>query len=106
MELSPSQRRLLIQYREARRRPKSLGSLLRPGLPRLLILIALVTFAAYNGPPKAAWFVGGLAAGGVLRQLGMTIQGRRLLPLTLEIIDWAKVDRLLDGDEPSRGGGA
>ncbi|WP_165251590.1 hypothetical protein [Paludisphaera soli] len=75
--------------------------MLRPALPWLLILIALVTVLALSSPAWLACFFGGFAAGGVTRHVAMVIQSRRVLPLMLDVIDWPKVDRLLDGVETS-----
>jgi hypothetical protein len=93
---------MLLQYRSARTSPKSLGHLLKPALTSFLILIILVAWGAFIFPAWLSCLVGGFALGGVVRHISMVVRARRVLPLTLAIVDWAKVDELLgesDGDE-------
>jgi hypothetical protein len=93
---------MLVQYREARDHPRTLGHILKPALPRLLILIVLVTAGAFTFPAWLACLVEGFAVGGVVRHVSMAVQARRVLPVFLKVIDWAKVDQLL-GDSDVEG---
>jgi len=99
LELTPAQRKFLTAYRDARLKPKSLAGQLKPALPRLLLLLALATILCYTATPMVACFFVGFIVGGVVRHVAIVVQARRHLPAVLDIIDWPRVDRMLDGTE-------
>ena len=66
-----------------------------PLLPRVGLSAALVIIACYVSPGFAL-FVAGLLVGAILRQAALVVHGVRALPVLLQVIDWGKVDQLLD----------
>jgi hypothetical protein len=101
VELTPIQRRILLRYRRFRDRPPTLGRILSPALPRLLILLGLILLSGYVLPTWATAFYSGVAVGGIAVQVALSVQACRVIPAFMEAMDWKKVDRLLgiDPDE-------
>lgn len=95
MELTPIQRKVLLRYRGFRDRPPSLGRILSPALPRLLILLGLVLLSGYFLPLWAMAFYSGVVVGGMAVQIALSVQACRVIPPFIESMDWKKVDRLL-----------
>jgi hypothetical protein len=95
MELTPFQRRTLEDWR----RMKPAGLTWTLGLRRLArswSMLAVAGVGVYLLFPLMWPPVAGLIAGTCLRDLGYINSARSVWPLSLEVIDWAKVDKLLD----------
>ena len=68
-------------------------------LPRFILLLAGVALVWFSGSYVFTSFVAGMVIGAVLRQLSLMVQAVNGLPLLLDVIDWNKIDRLLDEPE-------
>ena len=101
MELTPIQRKVLLRYRGFRDRPATLGRLLSPVLPRLLLLLGLIWLSSFVLPMGATAFYSGVVVGAIAVQVALLVQACRIIPVFMEVMDWKKVDRLLgiDADE-------
>lgn len=94
--LNRVQRRLLLRYRAHRHQPFTVsGHLIR------LVLLAAVSAGIFGlswslHPPKFALFIGGLLVGVLLRNVVLLFHGARVIPILFQVIDWEKVDRLLE----------
>ena len=62
----------------------------------LVVLVAL----SYIMSARLALFVGGVLIGAIVRQAALAVHAMRILPALLQVIDWGKVDQLLE--EPPR----
>lgn len=93
--LTSAQRKLLLRYREHRRKPFTLAGLLVPLLPRVALAAFLAAFS-YIVMPRFAPFLAGLLLGAILNQVAMAVRGVRVISILPEVIDWEKVDRLLE----------
>jgi hypothetical protein len=100
MILTPLQRKLLLRYRDHRQKPFTVVGLLVPLLPLVALSVGLVALSYYTFPPHVSLFIAGLLVGVLLRHVALAIHGFRLIPALLQVIDWEKVDRLLE--EPPR----
>jgi len=69
-------------------------------LPLAALSIGLVALSYYTFPPWLTLFVAGLLVGVILRNVALLFHGLRVIPGLLKVIDWGKVDRLLE--EPPR----
>jgi len=102
MELTAFQRRTLEDWR----RMKPDGLTWKMGLRRLArswSLLAALTLAACVILPQIWMLVAGLVAGTCIRDLGYVRSARAVWPVSLTVIDWAKVDELLaDGKLEAR----
>lgn len=73
--------------------------MLKRSLSRLSVLIVIgILLVAYAPEMKMTWFVVGSFAGVILRQVGISFQSARLLPVFFRIIDWRKLAELLADD--------
>ncbi len=107
MIITPAQRKVLLGYRVRRGRPVTVGGFLAGLVPVLVLSLGLVVLSGFLFPPAVAMFVAGLLVGVMLRNVALIVHGVRVLPVVLRVIDWAAVDRLLDGpprDDPGAGG--
>jgi len=95
VDLTPLRRKTLLRYRASKDRPVTMGRILAPALPHLLIMLALVTLAATSLPIGFTLFTGGMVVGRVFGVLRMAWQARQVMPAFLQVIDWDKVDQLL-----------
>ena len=94
MELTKFQRVTL----EGWRRMKTQGLTWTMGLRRLALtwaIFAALFAAIYILSPVAGQFVACVIAGAMLRDVGYIRSARRVWPVSLVVIDWAKVDELL-----------
>jgi hypothetical protein len=98
MILTPIQRKLLLRYRTFRDQPMSILRQVLLMIPMILVLASLTAFAYVAVSPALGLFMGGLGLGAILRQFGLTLQAKRVIPALIEVIDWEKVDRLLSED--------
>jgi hypothetical protein len=98
MELTAFQRKTLEGWR--RMKPHGLtwamglGRLARSWIVLLALVAAVYAVALAGGPalwPVVACFV----AGAMLRDLGYIRSARKIWPISLAVIDWTKVDELL-----------
>ncbi len=101
MILTPLQRKLLIRYHDHRHKPFTVIGLLVPILPLVALAVALVALSYYIFPQQVALFIAGLLLGVLLRNVALVFHGARVIPALLQVIDWEKLDRLLE--QPSRG---
>ena len=98
MELTAFQRRTLEDWR--RMRPD--GLTWKMGFRRLArswSLLALLSAAVYLILPQMGMLVAGLVAGTCLRDLGYIRSARAVWPVSFKVIDWTKVDELLEGSQ-------
>ena len=101
MELTAFQRKTLEDWR--RMNPEGLTWTM--GLRRLAFswsLLLALSAAVYLIFPRAWMLVAGLAAGSCLRDLGYIRSARTVWPISLRVIDWAKVDELLADSNAAR----
>ena len=77
----------------------TVGTIIKPMVPRFILLVALVVAAFYLSNPTIAVFLAGAATGAVVRQLSLVFQAVHATPLIFEVIDWDKVDQLLEADK-------
>jgi hypothetical protein len=96
MSLTRFQRKLLLKYRSHRHKPLSLFGLLLPMLPPVAIAVGVVALSAYTFPRQGTLFIAGLVVGVLLRNLALVVHGLRVIPALLEVIDWEKLDRMLE----------
>lgn len=101
MDLTPDQRKLLVQYSKLRFDPGARPGLLKPLLPMILPIAALTAVSAATLPAPVTAFAAGLGLGGILRQAALQWRARRVLPVLLEAMDWGRVADLL-GEAPPR----
>jgi len=102
MELTAFQRSTLEDWR----RMKPDGLTWTMGLRRLTrswSLLAALTIAACLILPQIWMLVAGLVAGTCIRDLGYVRSARAVWPVSLTVIDWAKVDELLGDNKPQAG---
>jgi len=69
-------------------------------LPLAALSVGLVALSYYTFPLRLTLFVAGLIVGVILRNVALLFHGVRVIPGLLQVIDWEKVDRLLE--EPPR----
>ncbi|APW59151.1 hypothetical protein [Paludisphaera borealis] len=101
MELTPLQRKFLTRYRDLREGRETLRFRLKPLLPRLAILVALIGYSAFMLPAVVTAFATGMLVGAALRQVPLTRGAKQIMPVLLDVIDWDKVDeRLGDAGRP------
>lgn len=94
MELTPFQRKTL----ESWRRMKPGGPTWGMGLRRLAPtwgLLAVLSAAVYLIRPEMWMLVVGFLVAVCLRDLGYLRSARAVWPVSLKVIDWARVDELL-----------
>ncbi len=94
MQLTAFHRRTLEDWR----RMKHHGLTWKMGLRRLArswSLLAALTAAVCIIFPQMWMLVTGLVAGSCIRDLGYVRSARAVWPISLKVIDWAKVDELL-----------
>jgi hypothetical protein len=101
MILTPLQRKLLLRYRGHRHKPFTVVELLMPILPLAALAIGPVALSYYIFPPQVTLFIAGLLVGVIVRNVAMVLHGARLIPAVLHVIDWEKLDRLLEQPSPS-----
>jgi hypothetical protein len=97
--LTSGQRKLLRKYREHRQQSFTTAGLLVQLLPRVALSAVLVA-VAYFVSEKFCLIVAGFLAGAILREVALAVHAARVLPVILRVIDWDKVDQLLE--EPAR----
>jgi hypothetical protein len=101
MIITPLQRKILLRYRAHRHKPFTVVELLTPILPLVALAVGLVALSYYTFPAQVTLFIGGLLVGALLRNLALILHGARVIPALLQVIDWEKLDRLLE--QPSQG---
>ena len=74
-----------------------------PVLARSWSLLAALALAAWLILPQIWMLVAGLVAGTCIRDLGYVRSARAVWPVSLTVIDWAKVDELLGDNKPQAG---
>lgn len=94
--LTPVQRKLLLRYRDHRHKSFTVAGLLKPLLPMAVLSVGLVVLSDYIFPLRLTLFVAGLLVGVMLRNVALLFHGVRVIPGLLQVIDWEKVDRLLE----------
>jgi hypothetical protein len=95
MQLTSFQRKTLENWR----RMKPHGLTWTIGLQTLVPKWAVLTVlgaGVYVVAPRVSLFVACVIAGAILRDLGYVRSARRVWPVSLAVIDWAKVDALLE----------
>lgn len=95
MNLTAFQRRTLEDWR----RMNPTGLTWKMGLRRLWrswSLMAALSVVAFLIFPQVWMLVAGLVAGSCLRDLGYVRSARAVWPVSFEVIDWTKVDKLLE----------
>jgi hypothetical protein len=100
MIFTPLQRKLLLRYRDHRHKPFTVVELLVPILPLMALAVGLVALSYSVFPTQVTLFIAGLLVGVLLRNVALVFHGARVMPAILEVIDWEKLDRLLE--QPSR----
>ena len=101
MILTPLQRKALIQYNKWRTDPPGIGAVVKGLLPLVLPLAVLTSASAVFLPREVTGFAAGMGVGSVLRQWNISRTSRRVVPVLLAVIDWAKVSALLGESAPS-----
>jgi hypothetical protein len=77
----------------------TVATILKPMVPRFILLIVLVVLAFYFTDRIFSVFLAGAATGAALRQLSLVAQAVHATPVIFEVIDWDKVDQLLEADK-------
>jgi hypothetical protein len=67
----------------------------------LMVLLAISIFLIWAGAPAFGWGYLGLFLGTVLRDITYFRLGRRTWPLSLDVIDWKRVQQLVDTHDQS-----
>jgi hypothetical protein len=96
MIFTPLQRKLLLRYRDHRHKPFTFVELLVPILPLMALAVGLVALSYPVFPTQVTLFIAGLLVGVLLRNVALVFHGARVMPVILEVIDWEKLDRLLE----------
>lgn len=93
-------RKVLEQYRDFHREAPRMGSLWRKSLKAHLVLLALLLLVVpitwFLEIPSIGLFTVGLTAGAILRDSAWFRRSVQFWPLLDSIIDWNKVDTLLE----------
>ncbi len=98
--LNRIQKKFLLQYRVQRHKPFTVSGHLRSLLLLGGLSGGLFGLSCYIYPPRFAFFFGGLLVGVLLRNVALLFHAARVIPVLMQVIDWEKVDRLLE--EPPR----
>ena len=102
MQLTKVQRQTLEQYKAHRGKRHGVGYFVRLNLWRYLLLVgaAVVAFflLRFLGVVGAAYILLGLVAGALLRDFGLYRQFKERWPVVEGLLDWERIDNLLNGD--------
>ena len=98
MQLTKFQRKTLENWRRMKPHGLTWTMGLQTLVPKWAILVVLGA-GVYIVSPGIARFVACFIAGAILRDLGYVRSARRVWPVSLAVIDWAKVDDLLESRE-------
>jgi hypothetical protein len=107
VNLTAHHRKLLGNYRSYHTTAPTFGSLVRQHAAALAVLAGITAGGAYLAFHTWGWlfglgcFAGGLGFGSLIRILRPLASFARLWPIIDHIVDWQKVDTLLD-QETSR----
>ena len=102
VNLTAHHRKLLGNYRSYHQTAPTFGSLLRQHAGALTILVGITVAGAYLALHSWGWtfgagcFVSGLGFGSLVRIFRPLASFARLWPVIDHIVDWQKVDALLD----------
>ena len=103
MQLTKSQRRNLELYATYRSAPPTFWHLFRQNLPRLvfmaLLVVLIYVLAPTAGTEWLALFVTGLFLGVLVRDLGRFWQFVRMWPVLAAVLDWQRLDMLLNSPD-------
>lgn len=106
MILSNVQRKLLNRYMGYRAKPPTALGLLAKSAPRYIVVTAILGAAALLSLEPDERSIAFVALGmwigittGYLREI---IAALRLWPVVAAVLDWNKIDELLDGDRPTQ----
>lgn len=94
--LTAAQKRAIVRYRAYREQPPTTIGILRPALPRFASMTIIVCGAWLVAPAAFAFFLAGMLVGAALRQVSLSWQAARIMPMIVRLIDWEKAERLLD----------
>lgn len=95
MQLTTFQRTTLESWRRMKPHGLTWTMGLRTLVPKWAVL-ALLGAGVYFVAPRISLFVACFIAGAILRDLGYLRSARRVWPVSFAVIDWAKVDELLE----------
>lgn len=100
--LTSIQREALLHYRAMRHKEFNVRNVAWAALPIFLVYLVLFVFAASLHPllPTTSVFLQGVIAGVAGYKLHHIVQVSRRASLLPQIIDWPKVDRLIEETSP------
>lgn len=102
MNPTPCQQKLLRLYHDYQVSPPCTGTCIRRNLLPLSLLTLIILGGAWLAfTAEGAWFgigcfAAGLGLGSLIRIVRQLVNAVRLWPLLCEIVDWSKVDALLE----------
>ena len=103
MKLTKFQESLLSFYQQNRDRQITIWWILSSAWKNYILLILLVTaivaIAWYLDWLMITYLVAGLVVGALLRDIGYAQRSSKFWPVLMSIIEWRKVEELLDKDE-------
>jgi len=103
MALTGLQRTLLRRYQGYRSKPPTFLGLLRQSWQVEVILIAASAFGAWYAYHShlygAACFIGGLLVGALARDIGIFRRALQVWPALLQVLDWQRVEQVLNGEK-------
>lgn len=104
MKLTKSHVKVLELYKKWQESPPTLWQLIAQNIFRYLLLFLLVVLlnivAPAGGLDPLRWIAIGLFVGVLLRDIGLFLRSIRLWPLTSAILNWQRIDELLN--EPDK----
>lgn len=107
MKLTKFQASLLSYYHQNRDRQITVWGILATAwknyIVLMLLVFAIVVVAWYLDWLVISYLVAGLVVGALLRDIGYAHRSTKFWPVLMSIIEWRKVEELLDNEGENRG---